>query len=209
MQQAFASNRVVSSIAELDQKSCWEVLGDPVLGHHSAAGAASSDGTFVDARAPARDHHASDGSRGNRVDHVLGARKDLVLKPNRSYGGTGVTIGPVTADAEWKQLVDTALAPGGERWVAQRLVPLPVYQFPTLGADGRLHDQPFYVVYGFAPSAYGLATLGHASQAQVVNVAQRGGMCVLVVGYRRADRANRPARPRRPPAQKGAGAPSR
>ena len=58
-----------------------------------------------------------------------------------------------------------------------------MYQFPILGADGRLHDQPFYVVYGFAPSAYGLATLGRASQAHVVNVAQRGGMCVLVVGH--------------------------
>jgi uncharacterized circularly permuted ATP-grasp superfamily protein len=124
-----------------------------------------------------------DGSRGNLVDYVLGARKELVLKPNRSYGGTGVTVGPVTGDAEWKGLVDAALAPGGERWVAQRLVQLPVCQFPTLGADGRLHDQPFYVVYGFAPSAYGLATLGRASQAHVVNVAQRGGMCVLVVGH--------------------------
>jgi hypothetical protein len=51
------------------------------------------------------------------------------------------------------------------------------------GADGRLHAQPFYVVFGFAPSSYGLAILGRASQARVVNVAQRGGMCVVVVGH--------------------------
>jgi hypothetical protein len=154
MQQAFASNRVVSSIAaELDQKSCWEVLGDPVLGRRHFSG--EERGFFrrhlpwTRVLRPATTT-LPDGSRGNLVDYVLGARKDLVLKPNRSYGGTGVTIGPVTADAEWKQLVDTALAPGGERWVAQRLVQLPVCQFPTLGADGRIHDQPFYVVYGFA-----------------------------------------------------------
>ena len=39
MQQAFATNRVVSSIAaELDQKSCWEVLGDPVLARRHFSG---------------------------------------------------------------------------------------------------------------------------------------------------------------------------
>ena len=106
-----------------------------------------------------------------------------MLKPNRGYGGTGIAIGPATPAAQWEQLVYAALAPGGERWVAQRLVPLPVHQFPVMGADGRLHDQPFYVVFGFAPSPYGLATLGRASQAQIVNVAQRGGMCILVVGH--------------------------
>jgi hypothetical protein len=35
---------------------------------------------------------------------------------------------------------------------------------------------------GFAPTQYGVAILGRASQKQVVNVAQRGGMCVVFVG---------------------------
>ena len=35
---------------------------------------------------------------------------------------------------------------------------------------------------GFAPSRYGVAVLGRASQKQVVNVAQRGGMCAVMVG---------------------------
>jgi hypothetical protein len=35
---------------------------------------------------------------------------------------------------------------------------------------------------GFSPSRYGLASLVRASQKQVVNVAQRGGMCSLMVG---------------------------
>ena len=124
-----------------------------------------------------------DGSKGSLADYVMRSREELVLKPNRSYGGTGVTVGPVTGAAEWKKVVETALAPNGERWVAQRLVQLPVYQFPTLAADGTINNQPFSGVFGFAPSAYGLATLGRASQAHVVNVAQRGGMCVLVVGH--------------------------
>ena len=187
MQQAFATNRVVSSIAaELDQKSCWEVLGDPEIARRHFS---SEDRAFFRRHLPwtrlLRPGAATlpDGSRGDLTEYVLHAREDLVLKPNRSYGGTGVAVGPVTDAAEWEKLVGAAVAPGGERWVAQRLVPLPVSQFPVMDADGRLHAEPFYVVFGFAPSAYGLATLGRASQTRVVNVAQHGGMCVLVVGH--------------------------
>ena len=187
MQQAFATNRVVSSIAaELDQKSCWEVLGDPVLARRHFS---SEERAFFRRHLPWTrllrpvTTTLPDGSRGDLPEYVVQARKDLVLKPNRGYGGTGVAVGPATDAAEWAALVKAALAPGGERWVAQRLVPLPVCQFPVADADGRLHAQPFYVVFGFAPSAYGLAILGRASQTRVVNVAQRGGMCVLVVGH--------------------------
>ena len=187
MQRAFATNRVVSSIAaELDQKSCWEVLGDPALARRHFS---SEDRAFFRRHLPWTrvlrpvTTTLPDGSRGDLSEYVLHAREELVLKPNRGYGGTGVTVGPATDAADWEALVAAALAPGGERWVAQRLVPLPVCQFPMMGTDGRLHAQPFYVVFGFLPSAYGLATLGRASQAQVVNVAQRGGMCVLVVGH--------------------------
>jgi hypothetical protein len=187
MQHAFATNRVVSSIAaELDQKSCWEVLGDPVLARRHFS---SEERAFFRRHLPwtrllrPGTTTLPDGSRGDLADYVLHARENLVLKPNRSYGGTGVAVGPVTDATEWKRLVDAAVAPGGERWVAQRLVSLPVCQFTVMDADGRLHAQPFYVVFGFAPSAYGLATLGRASQVRVVNVAQRGGMCVVVVGH--------------------------
>ena len=69
-----------------------------------------------------------------------------------------------------------------ERWVVQRLISLPVSDFPVIGADGAIHDEPFYVVMGFAPSRYGLSVMARASQKQVVNVAQRGGMCAVMVG---------------------------
>jgi hypothetical protein len=187
MQQAFATNRVVSSIAaELDQKSCWEVLGDPVLARRHFS---SEERAFFRRHLPwtrllrPGTTTLPDGSKGDLIDYVRRARENLVLKPNRSYGGTGVTVGPATEAAEWEAVVSAALTPGGERWVAQRLVSLPVGQFTVMDSDGRLHAQPFYVVFGFLPSSYGLATLGRASQARVVNVAQRGGMCVLVVGH--------------------------
>ena len=45
----------------------------------------------------------------------------------------------------------------------------------------QLHVEPFYVVLGFAPSRYGVAMLARASQQQVVNVAQHGGVCAVMV----------------------------
>ena len=48
--------------------------------------------------------------------------------------------------------------------------------------EGDVHIEPFYTVMGFAPTKYGLAIVGRASQKQVVNVAQRGGMCGILVG---------------------------
>jgi hypothetical protein len=53
----------------------------------------------------------------------------------------------------------------------------------VVGPDGAVHTEPFYVVLGFAPSKYGVAILGRASQKQVVNVALRGGMCAVLVGH--------------------------
>jgi hypothetical protein len=35
---------------------------------------------------------------------------------------------------------------------------------------------------GLAPTKYGVAILGRASQKMVVNVAQRGGLCGVLVG---------------------------
>ena len=68
-----------------------------------------------------------------------------------------------------------------------------MHEFPVVDADGTVHVEPFYTVMGFAPTKYGLAILGRASQKQVVNVAQRGGMCGVLIG-RPAGRLFGPAR---------------
>src|SRR5262249_20632651 len=104
-----------------------------------------------------------------------------VLKPNRAYGGEGVVIGPSLSQEEWDAAIDRALA-DKERWVAQALASIPVYLFPVLAPGGAVHAEPFFTVVGFAPSKDGGAVLGRASQKQVVNVAQRGGMCSVLVG---------------------------
>lgn len=185
MRALFRQNRMVSSIgAELDQKACWEVLSDPVFSRHFGP----DERRIFQRHLPwtrlvaERRTTLADGSVVELLPHVLAEREHLVMKPNRGYGGTGVAIGAATSAARWAELVDAALA-DPERWVVQQAVTLPAMDFPVFDDAGAVHVEPFYVVFGFAASAYGLASLGRASQHHVVNLAQRGGMCTLAVGH--------------------------
>ena len=123
-----------------------------------------------------------DGSTGDLLEFIREEQEILVLKPNRSYGGDRVVLGHLVSDREWEAEIELALKDPTQPWVVQRLAAIPVSEFPVLDTDGQVHVEPFYLVMGFAPTKYGLSILGRASQKQVVNVAQRGGMCGVLVG---------------------------
>ena len=184
MRALLRQNRVVSSIsAELDQKSCFEVFTDPELADRFLT---------VEERQVMRRHVlwtrivsdrrtvSPDGQRIDLLEYVRTERESLVLKPNRSYGGDGVLVGPSTAQSEWESAIDRALT-DPERWVVQQIAPIPVKSFHVLDDSDQLHVEPFYIVMGFAPSRYGVALVTRASQQSVVNVAQHGGMCAVMV----------------------------
>ncbi len=185
MKALFKQNRMISSIAaELDQKSCWEVLTDPQFTQKYF----SADERQVFRRhilwtrlVSDRNSLLPDGQAGPLLDFARRDQEHLVLKPNRSYGGEGVAIGHLLAKADWEKVLEKALA-DPQRWVVQSLAHIPVSEFPVLGPDGKMYFEPFYTVMGFAATKYGLAILGRASQKQVVNVAQRGGLCVVMMG---------------------------
>lgn len=184
MRVLLRQNRVVSSItAELDQKSCFEVLTDPEL---------ASRFFTVEERQVVRRHVlwtriVSDrptlSPAGERIDLLEYARREresLVLKPNRSWGGEGVLVGPASTQGEWDSAIDRAIN-DADRWVVQDVASIPVKSFHVLDEAGGLHVEPFYIVMGFAPSRYGVGVVTRASQEQVVNVAQHGGMCAVMV----------------------------
>jgi hypothetical protein len=184
MRRLFRENRVVSSItAELDCKSCFEVLTDPLL----------SEKYFSEEERRVFQHHVlwtrvvrerktslPSGELGDLLEFARREREWLVLKPSRGYGGEGVLLGQTVGDGEWAGALDAALA-DDELWVLQRLAQIPVIEVPTLMPDGTLHPEAFYHVMGFASSDDGIAILARASQRQVVNVAQRGGMAAVMV----------------------------
>jgi hypothetical protein len=186
MRLLLRENRMISSIAaEIDQKSCWEILSDSRF----------CDRYFsVDERQLFRRHIPwtrlladrqtvlPRGEAGDLLAYVRGDRDHLVIKPNRSYGGEGVVLGQRVSQSEWDVAIERALA-GGERCVVQEAVPIPVQELPVIGSDGSVQFEPFFVVMGFAASPYGVGVLGRASQQEVVNVARQGGLCAMMIGH--------------------------
>ena len=187
MRLLFRQNRVISSITgDFDHKSGFEVLTDPVL----AARYFGADDRRLFRRHAlwtrllgARKTTLPDGREADLMGYARRNREILVLKPNRSYGGTGVVLGAATDQAEWERLLDEAAALYGDperSSVVQAATRLPVHEFPVVGADGRVFGEPFYAVMGFAATENGLGTMCRVSQKQVVNVAQRGGLAALL-----------------------------
>ncbi len=115
MRALFRQNRIISSIAaEVDQKSCWEVLTDPQFARYF-----SPDERQVFRRHILWTRIVSDratllpgGETGPLLDYVRREQESLVLKPNRAYGGQGVQIGHTMSEADWEAALVRALADG-------------------------------------------------------------------------------------------------
>jgi carboxypeptidase Taq len=192
----FRQNRMVSSIGgDLDHKSCWEVLTTEEL---------ASRYFSISERQLYRRHvlwtrilsdrrtETPDGVL-DLPEYVRARREELVLKPNRGYGGTGVHLGASVSQSEWDELLDGALAEQHDphrQWVVQAAAALPVHMFPVLDERGRTHEEPFYAVMGFAATDHGLGIIARVSQKQVVNVAQRGGLAAVLIGHPPANLAS-------------------
>ena len=124
-------------------------------------------------------------------------REALVLKPNRSYGGEGVVIGPSLSQAEWEAAIDQALA-DTERWVVQQLASIPVCDVPG-GRAGR-HGPRRAVLHGDGLRAEQVRP-GDPGAGVAEAGGQRGPARRHVRGDGRpaAGAARRPGRGRRPP----------
>ncbi|MCC6808482.1 MAG: hypothetical protein IT381_13740 [Deltaproteobacteria bacterium] len=188
MWQLFSENRVVSSLGgDFDHKSGWELLTDPLLAerYFSPESRQVFDKHVLWTRTVSRRRTLRWDGRDVALEELLSSeQRDLVLKPNRGYGGSGVLLGAAASREEWTAAVDRALASENdphEQWVVQRAAPIPVFEFPTLDSAGKRVVEPFFTVMGFAATAHGLGVLVRASQKQVVNVAQRGGIAALLV----------------------------
>jgi carboxypeptidase Taq len=189
----FRQNRIVSSVGgDFDHKSCWELFTDPELAarHFTGEERRLFDRHVLWTRVLSERRTSLPRGHGDLPEFARTHREDLVIKPNRGYGGTGIHIGRLTTQGDWEALIDRALAGEGDdshAWVVQSLTQLPVYEFPVVDDAGRVHEEPFYAVMGFAPTDGGLGMLCRVSQKQVVNVAQHGGLAALLIGYSPAE----------------------
>lgn len=188
MRLLFRQNRVVSSVVgDFDHKSCWELMTDETIA--SRLFTPEERRLFrrhvlwtriVGDRRTMLPH----GKEGSLLDYARNNRERLVLKPNRGYGGKGVTLGAATEPAEWDQLLNEAAQfyrHPEKSWVLQSIARLPVHEFPVVGPSGTVFEEPFYAVMGFAATDNGLGTMCRVSQKQVVNVAQHGGLAAVLI----------------------------
>jgi hypothetical protein len=186
MKTAFMRNQVVSSIAgDFDHKSVFEILTTPEFAK-----------MFTKKQQQIFEKHVlwtrivserkSTGLEDEPIDLVPWLRRNkdrLILKPNRSFGGEGIVIGPHVDLAAWDQAIGNALEEDLEETggtVAQRYVEVRTKDFPVLTEDGIALEE-FYVVAGFLSTPRGLGILGRASKKRVVNVGQRGGLTAVLV----------------------------
>ncbi|MFA6292579.1 MAG: carboxypeptidase M32 [Victivallales bacterium] len=189
MRALFRQNRVVSSIGgDFDHKSCWEILTDDSI----AADYFSAEERQIFHRHILWTRLLSDRKttlprgEGDLAEYARLHREELVLKLNRSYGGYGVTLGAHMSEGEWETLIDRALSLSNDPeqcCVVQTATGLPVTEFPVIDERGRIHEEPFFVVLGFSPTGGGLAAVARASQKAVVNLAQHGGLAVMLIGH--------------------------
>jgi len=192
----FRQNRMVSSIGgDLDHKSCWEVLTSERLAarYFSVAERQLFRRHILWTRVVSERRVETPDGEEDLPEYIRAHREELVLKPNRAYGGTGVHLGAAQTEAQWDGLIEHALrgADDAERsWVVQAAATLPVHMFPVLDGSGRARDEPFYAVMGFAPTDHGLSIIARVSQKQVVNVAQHGGLAAVLVGHQPAELAS-------------------
>jgi hypothetical protein len=77
-----------------------------------------------------------DGESIDLLPHLRRHRDRFVIKPNDEYGGTGVTLGWETTEAEWDAAIARAVAERDRGWVAQEKIKVRREMFPVCNSDG-------------------------------------------------------------------------
>ncbi|MBI3072424.1 MAG: hypothetical protein HYY84_09950 [Deltaproteobacteria bacterium] len=182
LEKGFREGRIISSLAgELDHKSLWEVFTD-----------ARFQAIFTSAEREVFKKHMlwtrllrptkTVNPEGKKIDLVDFAKKnasDLVLKPNRSYGGEGVVIGRDATKAEWDKALGEAIAEPGS-CVVQVYGEVSREFFPELDASGKLRPKEHFVDCGFIQVGSGFGVLSRASTKKIVNIAAGGGIAAVL-----------------------------
>ncbi len=182
VREAFRRNQVISSIAgEFDHKSAWELFTSPVFSRYftPTQRALFTKHVLWTRLIWARKTTDPSGRLMDLATYVRRHRTSLTIKPNREYGGAGVTFGHATTQGAWERALERALRRPGTT-VVQRTARVHTERFPQIDARGRVTLAPCYAVTGFAATPQGLAILGRSSSAAVVNVSRGGGLIAVL-----------------------------
>ncbi len=181
IRHAFRENRVVSSLAgEMDHKSIFEAFSSSRFRDLFTRPERSMFRRHIPWTRLLRETRTDD-PRGRSVDllpYVRANRERLILKPNRDYGGSGITLGERGTQSEWERALERALrADGGV--VAQELIRFNTDLYPILEA-GAIRFRERYLVTGVHAAKDESVILARMSEEPVVNIT-RGGAIVGVL----------------------------
>jgi len=183
IRRAFRQNQMVSSLAgDFDHKSCWEIFTDDQFAHHFSAAQWRIFSRHMLWTRLIRDTRTADDS-GRIIDlipYIAKHREELVIKPNREFGGTGVTLGAETTPAAWDLVLQEAVS-HPYCYVVQRYAPVRSKEFPVVREDGSVVGEDFHVTCGFIVSASEIGIIARASKKSVVNIAQHGGLTTVLM----------------------------
>ena len=112
------------------------------------------------------------------ADDLRRRRTQLVLKPNDEYGGTGVTLGWETTEAEWDAAIERAVREQDRGWIAQERINVRREIFPVCEGDaaGTVVERDMLV--DFAPYLFRGRLAGfltRLSATGLANVTSGGG----------------------------------
>jgi hypothetical protein len=135
-----------------------------------------------------------DGRTVDLVPYLRSERDQFVIKPNDEYGGTGVTLGWETSEADWDAAIARALAGRDRGWVAQRRITVRRELFPvcdsgsaTAGAE-RVTQRDMLV--DFAPYIFRGKLAGYLTRLSatgLANVTSGGGQVPAFVVNQKLD----------------------
>jgi uncharacterized circularly permuted ATP-grasp superfamily protein len=122
--------------------------------------------------------------REEGAEDIRRRRDQLVLKPNDEYGGTGVTLGWETSEAEWETAIERALADNERGWVAQERIHVRREVFPVCGSGGVADREMLvdFAPYVFRGRVGGFLT--RLSATGLANVTSGGGQVPAFVAAR-------------------------
>jgi len=180
--EAFRRNAVVSSLmGELDHKSALEILTTPAFSNYFSSVQRRIFKEHVSWTRLLRHSHTTD-PHGRKMDPYRYAKRhqeQLVLKPNREFGGVGVIFGKDLTRRDWDTALQKAYKKPGE-WVMQHIATIHQKKFIT-GRGGKLREESLNVVDGFIVTPDGISIIGRGSRREVVNVARQGGLVATLV----------------------------
>lgn len=103
-------------------------------------------------------------------------RENLVLKPSDEYGGSGVTLGWETSEADWDAAIGRALSAKNGVWIVQERIPIRREVFPYIAQIGKVDYRDMLV--DFAPYLFRGKVAGfltRLSATGLANVTSGGG----------------------------------